>query len=306
MNNKKLLLVFLGLLGIFLVSQFGFKQKTRSFKTELIQIDTATISSIRLYPKGNNQEEIILKKEGATWIATKGNITTKANRGAITSLLKNLALIQTKRVAAKNSEKWKDYEVEEGSGNRVKVYAGSKLLEDFIVGRFHFNQQTRQGISYVRLASENEVYAVEGFLSMTMGQGFDSYRNRQILTIKPTDITQISINSQGIVQTYSKLGNTWSSDGTPIDSTQMATYLNGIQYLTGSDFIDDFNVSQATSQRYKTLSLEGNNIGEPILVTAYRDTTRTPPYIIHSSINSDGYFSSDENGVYEKLFKKLD
>ena len=305
MNNKKLLLIFLGLLGIYLISQYGFKPKTRSFKTELIQIDTTNVNSIFLYPKNDNHEEIILKKEGTDWIASQGNITTKANQGAITSLLKSLSLIQTKRVAAKNAEKWKDYEVEESNGSRIKVYADSELLEDFIVGRFNFNQQTRQGISYVRLTNEKEVYAVDGFLSMTMGQGFDAYRNRQLLAIKPADITHISIDTEGLTETYSKIGNEWSSNGNPIDSAQMATYLNGLQYLSGSEFVDDFDELQANSLRYQTVSLEGNNMSEPVLVTVYRDTSRTPPFIIQSSINSDSYFSSDENGIYEKLFTKL-
>ena len=159
MKNKTLLLIFLTLLVVFLTTQFAFEKKTRTFKTELIQLDTSKITSIYLYPKSDSQEELLLQKENDFWVVSKDNITTKANMGAVSSILRNLALIKTKRVAAKKPEKWSDYEVEENSGSRIKAFAGDQLLEDFIVGRFNFNQQTRQGISYVRLMNGDEVYA---------------------------------------------------------------------------------------------------------------------------------------------------
>jgi hypothetical protein len=306
MKNKTLLLIFLALLGIFLISQYAFEKKTRSFKTELIQLDTASITSILLYPKSDNQEEIILNREGNNWVATKGNVITKANVGAVQSILRNLSLIKTKRVAAKNPEKWTDYEVEEGNGSRIKAYAGEKLLEDFIVGRFSFNQQARTAISYVRLAKGNEVYAVDGFLSMTLGQGFDSYRNKELLRLSKDQLTQISINTLGNTVIHQKLGNQWSANGTPIDSTKMANYLNAIQNLSGNNFADDFDSNQQADLLYKTLSFEGNNIAEPILIKAFRDTTRTPAYFIQSSQNKDGLFASDENGIYKKLFLDIE
>ncbi len=302
MKNKTLLLIFLSLLVVFLASQFAFEKKTRTFKTELIQLDTAAISSILLYPKGDNQEEILLKKENDFWVVSKGNITTKANQGAVQSILRNLALIKTKRVAAKNADKWADYEVEEASGSRVKAFAGDQLLEDFIVGRFNFNQQSRQGISYVRLTKGNEVYAVDGFLSMTMGQGFDAYRNKEILTVNKDALTQIAINTLGTTTVLQKGIADWTQDGATVDSIAINSYLTGLQSISGITFVDDFDEIQNQSLLYKTLSLEGNNIANPILVKAYRDTTRTAPYIIQSSLNEGSYFASDADGVFGKLF----
>lgn len=302
MKNKTLLLIFLSLLVIFLATQFAFEKKTRTFKTELIQLDTAAITSILLYPKGDNQEETLLKKEANFWVVSKGNITNKANQGAVQSILRNLALIKTKRVASKSAEKWADYEVEESSGSRVKAFAGDKLLEDFIVGRFNFNQQSRQGISYVRLTKGNEVYAVDGFLSMTMGQGFDAYRNKEILTVGKDDITQVAINTLGITTVLQKGIADWAQDGTTIDSTAISTYLTGLQSIIGVNFVNDFDEVESQPLLYKTLSLEGNNIANPILIKAYRDTTRSEPYIIQSSLNEGSYFASGEDGVFGKLF----
>ena len=302
MKNKTLLLIFVSLLVVFLATQFAFEKKTRTFKTELIQLDTAAITSILLYPKGDNQEETLLKKEANFWVVSKGNITTKANQGAVQSILRNLALIKTKRVASKSAEKWTDYEVEESSGSRIKAFAGDQLLEDFIVGRFSFNQQARTGISYVRLTKGNEVYAVDGFLSMTMGQGFDAYRNKEILSVAKNNITQVAINTLGTTTILQKGIADWTQDGTTIDSTIISTYLTGLQSIAGVTFVNDFDEIQSQSLLYKTLSVAGNNMGSPILIKAFRDTTRTEPYIIQSSLNEGSYFASGDDGVFEKLF----
>ena len=302
MKNKTLLFIFLGLLGVFLISQFAFERKTRTFKTELIKLDTAAITAIKIYPKSENQEEIVLNKEGSFWVANKNNVTTKANVDAVNSMLRNLALIKTKRVVAKSPEKWVDYEVEETNSTRIKVFQGDKLLEDFIVGRFNFNQQTRQGVSYVRLAKGDEIYAVDGFLSMTMGQGFDAYRNKEILTVSSNDLTQIAINTLGNTTILQKLGNNWTQDGNPVDSTSISSYLNGLQNINGSTFVNDFDELQAPNLLYKTVSFEGNNLSTPIIIKAFRDTTRTEPYIIQSSLNEDGYFASGDAGIFTQLF----
>jgi len=302
MKNKTLLLIFLTLLVVFLASQFAFEKKTRTFKTELIQLDTTTITSILLYPKSDGQEEFLLKKENEFWVIAKGSVTNKANQGAVSSILRNLSLIKTKRVASKSPEKWMDYEVEESSGSRVKAYAGDKLLEDFIVGRFNFNQQTRQGISYVRLAGENEVYAVDGFLSMTMGQGFDAYRNKEILGVNKDDLTQIAINTLGTTTILQKDLDGWKQDGQPVDSTTLVNYLSGLQNITGNTFADDFEGLGTNDLLYKTIFLTGNNIAKPILIKAFKDTTRTTPFVIQSSLNPDNYFESGENGIVEQLF----
>ena len=303
MKNKTLLIIFLGLFAVWGLLEMFNKQQKSSFKAELIAIDTAQVTTINVYPKSDEFQELTLQKENGQWIATQGTVTTPANIGAVNSLLGNLNFIKTKRVAAKRQEKWADYEVEETSGSRIKVYAGTELLEDFIVGRFSFNQQTRQGVSFVRITKEDEVYAVDGFLSMTMGQGFDAYRNKNFLAVNQADVTQITVqNNDGTSQAYANLNGQWSKDGTAIDSTIMATYLTTIQNLSGSTFVDDVDETQVNSMLYKTMTIAANNLRAPITIKCYRDPARELPYLFQSSQNEGAYFGSAEDGLFEKLF----
>lgn len=50
-----------------------------------------------------------------------------------------------------------------------------------------------------------------------------------------------------------------------------------------------------------TLSLEGDNIPAPIIVKVFKDDTRSEPYVIQSSQNLDGYFSSEQEGIFKNL-----
>ena len=307
MNNKTLLIIFVALLAAWGLSQMNSGKRNRSFNTDLIKIDTAAVTTINLYPKSDEQKEITLSKESGTWIATQGTVTTKANQSAVQSLLGNMTMIKTKRVAAKKQEKWKDYEVEEATGSRVKVFAGSELLEDFIVGRFSLNQQTRSGLSFVRLTEADEVYAIDGFLSMTMSQGFNSYRIKEFLQVNKDDLTGLQLtNNDGSTISFSALNGQWSKEGVAIDSTTMATYLNAIQSTFGSDFVDGLDEGTLSSQLYKTLTITGNNMTGPISVNCYRDINREKPYLLRSSQNKDAVFESGEDGIFEKIFTKLE
>ncbi len=308
MNNRKLTLVFVVLFGIWGLTKYTTKDTSHSFKTDLIAIDTSQITIIKIDPKSSEESEMTLQRNTTSqWIATKGTVTVPADRGAVNSFLKNIQLIKTKRVAAKKKERWSDYEVDEEKGTSIKIYAGSQLLEDFVVGRFSFNQQTRQGLSFVRINGGDEVYAIDGFLSRTLRQGFDSYRNKKLLSIVKEDIRGLSLtNENGVVRTYAKANNQWTSDGVAIDSSAIASYLSGITNVVSSNFVDDIDPTTYSIPKYRNLQISGNNLLEPISVTCYRDEARTPSYILQSSENKASYFSSEESDLFQVIFGVLE
>lgn len=308
MNNRILLIIFLVLLAIYGITRLTSKQRQSSFDTELIAVDTARVSSVTIRLK-DADADIILKREAGAWLVSNGQISTEAVPSAVEAILGALTEIQTKRIVAKNSEKWADYEVEDGAGTRVTVYDGEEVLEDFVVGRFNFNQQTRSGTSYVRIAGEDEVYAVDGFLTLTFSQGFDSYRDRTILKLDAgQEITSVRFSSPDTTRQLVKVGEAWQIDGAvPADSALVAQYINGLRNLSGSTFADDFDELQADDYRYRSVTINGNNLLQPLSITCYLDTTRTEePFIIQSSQHPDVFFASDTTGVYERVFKDVE
>lgn len=304
MNNKKLVLILALLLGIYGISRLFSDSNKSSFDKNLIAVDTALVTKIIINTKSDNFEEVVLLREGSNWLASKGNVHTIAAKTNIDGLLGALKTIRAERVVAKKEDKWQSYEVVEGLGTHVKVYIKDKLEEDFYVGKFDFNQQTRKATTFLRIKDQKEIFSADGFLSMGFGQGFDSFRNKKIVNIVNSNIRQIRmIDKDGDSnRLFTRKGNAWTQDEMPADSTKMFTYINAIAGIQSTKYIDDFDETKADELFHKRLIITGAGLNEPIVVNCYKDDSRPQPFIIHSSQNKGNYFPSDAEGVYKKLF----
>jgi len=306
MNNKTLFFIFLGLLAIYGLSQVLTGKRTSNFDTELIQVDTNQVSRIIINTKPPASEEIILQKEEGGWIASSGTVNTKATSTAIQALLGNIKLIQTKYIAANAEEKWADYEVGEGQGTRIQVFDGESLLEDFISGRFAFDQQAQTGTSYIRLTSGKEVYAVDGFQTLTLGQGFNSYRNRMLTNTTPNTIfDQVTIEQAEQSMTFTKTSAAWVFGDQLLDSMKVENYLHEFKTLRGETFADDFDELAAANYKMGSVRIKGPQLGEDFLIDIYRDTTRINPFVFKSNQNPETWFDSDSTGLFQKVIKGL-
>lgn len=304
MNNKLLLLALLILLGIYGLIRLYSNKKEKSFNPELIAVDSLSVSSITIDPKGP-ELAFSLQKENGNWMATNESLTIKANPKQVEQLLAALSMIKTKQIVAKTPDKWPAYEVEEGTGHHIMVYEKGKLKEDFLVGKMNFNQQMRSATLYIRLNGENEVYAVDALQAMSLGQGFDSYRNKTILKFSPEmEVTTFRYEWPDTTWRFEKSAAGWTLGGTtPLDSMKVEQYLNVFRNFSGTAFADDFDELKAGDYPTQTLVLEGENIPDAFHVQVYIDTSRTEPFIIRSNYNKDSYFLSDSSGIYQQLFK---
>lgn len=308
MNNRTLLVVFLVLLTIYGLTRLFRDKRDSNFRTELIQVDTAAVTTIVIDPKGA-EPEFNLKREENGWIASNGQLSLRATGASVNTLLGAVHLIKTKNIVAKDPGKWGDYEVTDSASTRIRLFRGETLVEDFIVGRFNFNPQTRSGISYVRLTGENEVYAVDGFLTITFGQGFDAYRNRQLLAMQPDmEVTNLQYQTPDSLLTLAlNNGEWWLGNSRALDSTSVDSYLNGLRNLTGDQFADDFDEMRIPALPARSLTLTGKNIDTPLMITSYYDSTRAErSFVLRSSQDPDTFFASDSTGLYNRIFQELD
>ncbi len=308
MKNRNLWIVFALLAGLYIFSQFfSGRDRNRSFNPEIFTIDTSAISKIEISSKSDNYESFTLERSNGLWLAKKGSISTKAENSALQSFMTQLTGIKATRVAAKKKEKWSSFELgEEEAKAQVKVYEGNKLTADFCLGAFRFNNQNQTAVSFIRKGDQEEVYAVDGFVSMSMSQGFSSYRNKSLLKFNPADITNLSFTQNGETRTLSKTANNWiSSVGEALDSTKVANYLKNLSNFKASKFADDFVEAQANNAQKASLKITGNNLLAPINIDCYQVPGRDPAFVARSSQKSDTWFAGDSLSLYRGLFKEL-
>ena len=181
-----------------------------------------------------------------------------------------------------------DFQVD-SAGTRVKVFEGDNETLDIILGRFGVEGQ-RSFYTYVRLADDNDTYVANNFMSMSISSTPDGFRMNDVFRLSKDSLMTIAFNYPDSAFTINKSeSGQWIIEGQPVDSTNMAKYLNGLRNVTNKSFDD-------------------GSFDAPILDVTYMFNNRDN---IQVSMDQDGTVKSSENEVElfndealrEKLFK---
>ena len=299
-NNRNLLIVFAVLLVAVGANELIKRSKgERTFRKDIIDYQANDIKKISIFPKNAGNLNVDVFLEDTVWKLKVDGKMFAADQEMIKGIVDELATMTPERLVANKKELWKDYDITDSLGIKVIIYGHNNDKTEITLGRFSYNQSTRKPSTYVRVNNEKEVYAAEGYLSMTFNREINSLRDKNIFRGNQNDLTQISFNYPADSSfTLTKQDNKWLLNGAPVDSTRMAGYLTTVCYLTGSDFRDDFIPASVTVEPLKIL-LTGNNMN-PITLKAFRDATGT---VLNSSENPTSYFSGDKGDIFKRVFQ---
>ena len=295
-NNKILGIVFviLLLIGAF-IFVFDGGTTERTFREVLVDIDTSKVTEILIYPKSQNHKEVKLFKDNDEWrvnLPSGGDAKVVDQR--ISSLFSQLLAIIPKRLAARDESKWNELQVD-STGSRVKVFEGSKLSLDLVIGRFSF-QQPRIMNTFVRLYNDKDVYEVDGFLDMTFNQGANIFRDGTVIksdhnTWKQLQFIYPADSSFQLV----KSANNWMMNGKTTDSLKTANYLNRLANLSNNSFLDDVKIDLSSAPTF-SLNITTSDL-KFIEIKGYQDSTS---FLIQSSQNPEAWF--DGSSLSKTIF----
>ena len=111
------------------------------------------------------------------------------------------------------------------------------------------------------------------------------------------DITKLDFTYPDSSFVMQKDNNSWSINGEALDSSKVATYLNSLSSLYGSEFVDDAVVPGPLKF---SLRIEGKNF-QPVELKAYSADVANQ-YIITSSMNVEGKFSGLKGDLTKRIF----
>lgn len=80
----------------------------------------------------------------------------------------------------------------------------------------------------------------------------------------------------------------------------MASYVNGLAFVSGTTFADDFTPGSSPEQSLQIQTATG-----PTTLNVFRYSGGDKHFVIQSSQAPEALFSSDSTGVYDRLFGKL-
>ncbi|MBN2172915.1 MAG: DUF4340 domain-containing protein [Bacteroidales bacterium] len=311
LNTKTLIILLVILLGIYLISKYT-ERGDRTFKSELVAVDTSKVTKIVISPKLSGEgNEVVFTKTGIDWKLESAGKFYKPDKEAVKNIFTELTKMKSKQVAATDESKWAEFEVTDSTGTRIRLYDGKKVLADLYVGKFNYvqsqeqnpYQQNRGSMStYVRPAEDQEVYVVEGFLKMSIQANIDTYRDKNLFKANKDDITKISFNyPENKNFALTKMDNKWFLNGMPTDSMKTVGYLNKISRVTSSNFIDD--VEPETKVPEYMVTIEGNNF-PPTEIKAFPADSLNK-YVITSSVLPDSKFSGEKAGLFKRVFANV-
>ena len=311
LNTKTLIILLVILGGIYLVTKLTEKEE-RTFRSEMVSIDSAEVTRMVILPKlGSDGQEVTITKTGSEWKLESEGKTYKADPSSIKNILAELMRMKSERVAAVEESKWKEYEVSDSTGTRIELYSNKKMIADLYVGKFDYTQpkggqqnpyqQQPKGkmSTYVRPADDNSVYVVDGFIKMSIQPNVNAYRDKTLLACNKEDLTKITYNyaSYENFELTNENGQ-WLLDGIPADSIKTSLYLNKLQKITSSNFIDDAQ-SFSNTPAFQ-IRVEGNNM-LPVDLKAF-PTDSTNKFIITSSRVPDAQYSGLKAGLFDRIF----
>ncbi len=308
MNTKTLLILLVVLVVIYFLSTLG-GDKERTFKSEIVTFDTANVTKIVITPKAGTGEDVIFTKTGKEWKLESGGKSYQPDKNSTQRIFNELLKMRAERVAATDDSKWKELEVTDSTGTRIKVYDGNDAVADLYIGKFSYTQpkgqpsRRNQGkmSTCVRPADENNVYVVDGFIKMNIPAKVESYRDKNICRVNKDDITKVTLNYPEGSYTLQKEGTKWQLNGQATDSTKTAAYISKISRVTGSKFIDDVEPKSSTPQY--SVKIEGNNI-IPVEIKAFAADS-VNQYVIVSSNIPDSKFSGSKGKLFERIFPEI-
>jgi hypothetical protein len=177
------------------------------------------------------------------------------------------------------------------------------VLADIYVGRVGFNQspdgQFNAGgiFTYVRLANENEVYSVEGFLESTFNKSYNDWRDKAFLRLKKEMITSIQFYypaDSSFMLTKKEKG--WWIGSERADSLKVNNYISQLELKNATTFADNYLPGKAAEV---TIQLKG----ESGLLASIEGWKRANDWALKSSWQPTIYFSSDQTGIVKSLFE---
>ena len=301
LSTTWLIIILLAVGGIVAFNKlYRGKKEESTFRQQFVSIDSASVNSIFICPHSEKGKEIKLIKNGKHWDLQNDIVKTIADTEAVLSLLTQFKNMKALSLAGEDKSSWKDLQVADTSGSHIKFITADNKTYDMIVGKFAYGNQN--GMTYIRYSNEDEVYAVQGFLSFSINRGFNTWRNKSFLKGNPNNWTSLTFAypADSSFQ-LNKTNNHWMINGEKADSAKTVAFVNHLNNMQSTGFVDGY--SPAATPLF-TLTINGNNTAS-VTIQAYQGDA-TQKYILHSSLNPEAYFSEAQSNLMSRIFAGKD
>lgn len=233
-------------------------------------------------------------------MVSQNGVSSRAEAMSEHYIFKLIQGITPDHLATNDPAQWKDYDVTDSSGTRIVLLNNADTIIDILVGKFSYNAQMKRAMSCVRLHNQNEVYGVDGFLTMNIASDFVSWRDRQLIAGTPQTWTKLTYTypaDSGYTVAHDLMAG-WQVNGAKPDSLGLTQLLLKLSQQNYGTFVNNFDTNKA--QPLYSLKVEGTNMNTFVIKAYPADTANK--YAITSSLNPGAYMSGKTQDMFKNIF----
>lgn len=236
MQRFKTTILLASILGILIVATIGAsimsnKKNAKKEGEAIVGINIDDITKIEI----KNKEKIqILSKVDGQWLVSSAN-NAKADFQAINGILSRIKEMKKEELVSEKADKRPNYEVDEEKGVEVKLFKGEEKISDFFLGKSGSDFDS----TYVRMASEDKIYATKGFIRYDFDRS--DFRDLAIFKFDKEKVSEIKIEQAKkdavILQKKDGLWKAQWYDKFNVDEDKAKSLLSSLANLSSKDIV---------------------------------------------------------------------
>lgn len=311
-KNNILITVLIGLILLFVVTNYFKKNSSVNFKPEIIKLDSSQVYKVIIKPPSITKEApITILRENNTWNVMQGNINNRGDLSIIKSALGELSQIKNQQLVAKTKDKWEKYNLTDSLAHCIEIYEhGKEKATKLFLGKTSYKQSASSGYGrnpsietsvYFRKNSNPKTYVAKGDISTVFKAKFNRWRNTEFTSLDKNVVTELNFESNENNFSLVKKDSLWLSADVAMNTAKIDEYLSVLTNQSGAKFMDNFKPKDEAN--YK-LSVKGKSM-ENLIVKAYSDSISNK-FILNSSQHPNVFFESDSTGLFKQVFVNKD
>ncbi|MBK9537904.1 MAG: DUF4340 domain-containing protein [Flavobacteriales bacterium] len=221
-GTRTLLIIVAALAALYFVStRWGANSKQRSFRDQVITLDTAALTSFSLHPAKLAHAELRFERTADGWAVTHDGAVHLADTADVHALLGGLARARAHRFTGYLDRLATRYDLTDSLADRAVFRLRDGSERQVLFGRGQPAEDGSGMLSTINVVGENEVFSVKGTMSEMADQDLVAWRPTRLMAGRPADIQRVSFQySMDTAYVLERAGNTWLVDRDTADQSK--------------------------------------------------------------------------------------
>ncbi|MBK7268836.1 MAG: DUF4340 domain-containing protein [Flavobacteriales bacterium] len=243
-GTRTLLIIVAALAALYFVStRWGANSKQRSFRDQVITLDTAALTSFSLHPAKLAHAELRFERTADGWTVTHDGAVHLADTADVHALLGGLARARAHRFTGYWDRLATRYDLTDSLADRAVFRLRDGSERQVLFGRGQPAEDGSGMLSTINVVGENEVFSVRGTMSEMADQDLVAWRPTRLMAGRPADIQRVSFQySMDTAYVLERAGNTWLVDRDTADQSKVDKFLADITNAKAQTFADTMNI----------------------------------------------------------------